>query len=81
MWLYRINASSLDEKTRIMILERLRDRPGYTRAYEALSISDSSLHLHRYLKSERKIPGDVVRKALQHLREEEFTRSCRTSIG
>jgi hypothetical protein len=44
MWLYRINASSLDEKTRIMILERLRDRLGYTRAYEALSISGSSLH-------------------------------------
>jgi hypothetical protein len=43
---------------------------GYVGAYRALGISDSSLS--RYLRGERRIPDEVVRRALQHLGEEGF---------
>lgn len=70
MWLDNIDIKSLGDRTRILILQRLRERLGYVGAYRALGISDSSLS--RYLRGERKIPDEVVRRALQHLGEEEF---------
>ena len=70
MWLDNIDIKSLGDRTRVLILQRLRERLGYVGAYRALAISDSSLS--RYLRGERRIPDEVVRRALQHLGEEEF---------
>jgi DNA-binding transcriptional ArsR family regulator len=70
MWLDNIDIKSLGDRTRILILQRLRERLGYVGAYRALGISDSSLS--RYLRAERRIPDEVVRRALQNLGEEEF---------
>jgi len=70
MWLDNIDIKSLGDSTWILILQRLREGLGYVGAYRALGISDSSLS--RYLRGERRTPGEVVRRALQHLGEEEF---------
>jgi DNA-binding transcriptional ArsR family regulator len=65
MWLDNIDIKSLGDRTRVLILQRLRERLGYVGAYRALGISDSSLS--RYLRAERRIPDEVVRRALQNL--------------
>jgi hypothetical protein len=48
MWLYNIDIKSLGDRTRILILQRLKERLGYVGTYRALGISDSSLS--RYLR-------------------------------
>lgn len=63
MWLDNIDIKSLGDRTRILILQRLKERLGYVGAYRALGISDSSLS--RYLRWERSLPDEVVRRVLQ----------------
>jgi len=65
-----VNVSALSDDARRSILEAVKSKLGFNEACEALGIAKSSLH--RYLSGERKIPEDVVRRALQHLTRPEF---------
>jgi len=69
-WFESVNVSALSEDTRRSILEAVKSKLGFSGACEALGIAKSSLH--RYLSGERRIPEDVVRRALQHLTRSEF---------
>jgi hypothetical protein len=48
----------------------LKDKLGFSRTMEALRISKGSMH--NYLHGIRKIPYEVIFKALQYLEEWEF---------
>jgi len=69
-WYESVNVSALGDNARRGILEAVKNKLGFSGACEALGIAKSSLH--RYLTGERKIPDDVVRRALQHLTRSEF---------
>jgi len=51
-------------------LRRVKDNLGFSGAVEALGIARGSLH--NYLNGIRKVPDDVVSRALQYLDEEDF---------
>jgi hypothetical protein len=69
-WYDKINISALSDEARRLILERVKRKLGFTRALEALGISRGSLH--NYLHGVRRVPDEVVYRALQHLEEGEF---------
>jgi len=69
-WFESVNVSALSDDARRSILEAVKNKLGFSGACEALGIAKSSLH--RYLTGERKIPDDVVRRALQYLTKAEF---------
>ena len=52
------------------ILRRVKERLGFNKTVDILDISKGSLH--NYLNGLRKIPDDVIFKALQYLDEKEF---------
>ena len=52
------------------ILRRVKEKLGFNKTVEILDISKGSLH--NYLNGLRKIPDDVIFKALQYLDEKEF---------
>jgi DNA-binding transcriptional ArsR family regulator len=66
----KINVKALSEDTRRAILRRVKDKLGFGKAIEVLDISKGSMH--NYLQGIRKIPDEVILKALQHIEEEEF---------
>jgi len=66
----KINVKALSEDTRRAILQRVKDKLGFSKAIEVLDISKGSMH--NYLQGIRKIPDEVILKALQHIEEEEF---------
>jgi intergrase/recombinase len=69
-WFRRVNVKALGDEVRRKILERVKDKLGFTRALEALDISKGAMH--NYLHGLRRIPDEVVYKALQYLEEREF---------
>jgi hypothetical protein len=69
-WYERVNVGALGDDVRRSILKAVKDKLGFTKTCEVPGIAKSSLH--RYLAGERRVPDDVVRKALQHLTREEF---------
>jgi hypothetical protein len=69
-WYDKINISALSDEARRLILERVKRKLGFTRALEAFGISRGSLY--NYLHGLRRIPDEVVYRALQHLEEGEF---------
>jgi hypothetical protein len=69
-WYDKINISALGDDARKLILERVKRKPGFTRALEALGISKGAMY--NYLHGVRRIPDEVVYRALQHLEEGEF---------
>ncbi|MCD6301829.1 MAG: integrase [Staphylothermus sp.] len=72
-WRSMVNVRGLSHKTRILILDAVRGKLGYNEACKALGVSKSTLH--RYLTGvTKRIPDDVVRKALRYLEEDEFYR-------
>jgi len=70
VWYESVNVESLSDEAKRGILEAVKNKLGFTKACEVLDIAKSSLH--RYLSGERKIPGDVVKRALRYLSKEEF---------
>jgi intergrase/recombinase len=60
----------LGEETRRLILERVKRKLGFTKTLEVLGIAKGSLH--NYLNGIRKVPDNVVYRALQYLEEREF---------
>ena len=69
-WYDKINISALSDEARRLIIERVKRKLGFTRALEALGISRGSLY--NYLHGVRRVPDEVVYRALQHLEEGEF---------
>jgi intergrase/recombinase len=60
----------LSDDVRREILRRVKDKLGFNKTVEILDIAKGSLH--NYLNALRKIPDDVISKALQYLDEKEF---------
>jgi hypothetical protein len=69
-WCARINVSVLSDEARRAILLRVKEKLGFTRTLEALDIAKGSLY--NYLHGYRRIPDEVVEKALRYLDEREF---------
>jgi intergrase/recombinase len=69
-WYMRVDVKALSEEARRLILERVKRKFGFTKTLEALGIAKGSLH--NYLSGERRIPDNVVYRALQYLEEREF---------
>jgi intergrase/recombinase len=65
-----VNVGALSDEVRRRILERVKEKLGFTRALEALDISKGAMH--NYLHGLRRVPDEVVYKALQYLEEREF---------
>ncbi|MDT7887648.1 MAG: hypothetical protein RQ885_01565 [Desulfurococcales archaeon] len=71
-WIYRIDVKGLSDDVRREIVKRVKDKLGYGGALEALGIARGSLF--NYLHGFRRVPDDVIRKALYYLDESEFNR-------
>jgi intergrase/recombinase len=69
-WYNKVNVSALGDDARRLILERVKHKLGFTKTLEALGIAKGSLY--NYLHGVRRVPDNVVYKALQHLEEGEF---------
>jgi intergrase/recombinase len=69
-WIYRIDVKGLSDVVRREIVKRVKDKLGYSGALEALGIARGSLF--NYLHGIRRVPDDVIRKALHYLDESEF---------
>jgi len=69
-WYEYVNVEALSEEAKRAILEAVKNKLGFSKACEALDIAKSSLH--RYLSGERRIPEDVVKRALRFLTRSEF---------
>jgi intergrase/recombinase len=69
-WFERVDVRGLSEETRRLVLERVKNKLGFTKTLEVLGIARGSLH--NYLHGIRRIPDNVVYKALQCLEEGEF---------
>jgi len=69
-WIRKVNVKGLDDDVRREILRRVKEKLGFNKTVEILDISKGSLH--NYLNGLRRIPDDVISKALQYLDEKEF---------
>jgi intergrase/recombinase len=69
-WINRINVNALSDDARRSILEKVKNKLGFGEAIKVLDISKGSMH--NYLHGIRRIPDNVIYKALQHLEEKEF---------
>jgi len=69
-WIRKVNVRGLSDDVRREILRRVKDKLGFNKTVEILDISKGSLH--NYLNGLRRIPDDVISKALQYLDEKEF---------
>jgi hypothetical protein len=66
----RVNISALGDDARRLILERVKRKRGFTKTPEALGIARGSLY--NYLHGVRRVPDNIVYRALQHIEESEF---------
>ena len=69
-WFHRVNVKALSDEVKRKILERVKEKLGFTKALEALDISKGAMH--NYLHGLRRVPDEVVYKALQYLEERDF---------
>jgi len=69
-WYTKVNAGALSDEARRLILERVKKKLGFEKTLRALGIARGSLH--NYLHGVRRVPDNVVYKALQYLEEAEF---------
>jgi intergrase/recombinase len=70
-WHAAVNLKGLSEDSRRLILQRVKEKLGFTEALEALGISRGALH--NYLHGVRRVPDEVLARALDHLSEAEFS--------
>jgi intergrase/recombinase len=66
----RVDVGGLSDDSRRAILQRVKDKLGFGRALEVLGIARGSLY--NYLHGIRRVPDDVISKALRYLDEGEF---------
>ena len=69
-WFETIDVRGLSDDARRAILERVKAKLGFNEALSALDISRGALSY--YLRGLRKVPDEVVSRALRHLEEREF---------
>jgi hypothetical protein len=69
-WYTKVNDSALSSEARRLILERVKGKLGFEKTLRALGIVRGSLY--NYLHGVRRVPDNVVYKALQYLGEAEF---------
>jgi len=69
-WYDRVDVRGLSDDSRREILRRVKDKLGFNKTVEVLDISKGSLH--NYLNGIRRVPDEVVSKALRYLDEKEF---------
>jgi intergrase/recombinase len=69
-WFEKVNVKALGDDVRRKIVEKVREKLGYNKTVEVLDISKGALH--NYLHGIRRIPDEVIQKALQYLTESEF---------
>jgi intergrase/recombinase len=69
-WFMKVDVRGLGDDCRRAILQRVKDRLGFNGAIEALGIAKGSLH--NYLNGVRRVPDEVVSKALRYLDEKDF---------
>ncbi|MCC6009848.1 MAG: hypothetical protein LM588_02485 [Fervidicoccaceae archaeon] len=69
-WYTKVNASPLSGEARRLILERVKRKLGFEKTLRALGIARGSLY--NYLYGVRRVPDNVVYKALQYLGEAEL---------
>jgi intergrase/recombinase len=74
-WFRRVSVKALGDEARRKILERVKEKLGFTRALEVLDISKGAMH--NYLHGIRRVPDEVVYKALEFLEEGEFNEIVR----
>ena len=70
LWFETIDVRGLSDDARRAILERVKAKLGFDEALSALDISRGALSY--YLRGLRKVPDEVVSKALRYLEEREF---------
>jgi intergrase/recombinase len=69
-WFMKVDVKGLGDDCRRAILQRVKDRLGFNGAIEALGIAKGSMH--NYLNGVRRIPDEVVSKALRYIDEKDF---------
>jgi intergrase/recombinase len=69
-WFEKIDVRGLSDEVRRSILEKVKGKLGYNEALKALEISRGALH--NYLHGLRRVPDEVVSRALRCLEEREF---------
>jgi len=69
-WYESVNVKALSDGVRRRILDKVREKLGYNKTAEVLDISKGALH--NYLHGVRRVPDEVIQKALQYLTESEF---------
>jgi len=69
-WYEKVSVKALGDDVRRKILEKVKEKLGYNKTIEVLDISKGALH--NYLHGIRRVPDEVVEKALQYLTESEF---------
>ena len=62
-----MNAGALSSEARRLIPERVKEKLGFEKTLRALDIARGSLY--NYLHGVRRVPDNVVYKALQYLEE------------
>jgi hypothetical protein len=72
---WRVDVRGLSDDSRRAILERVKEKLGFNKTLEVLGISKGSLHNH--LHGVRRVPDDVVSRALQYLEEWKFNEIVR----
>jgi intergrase/recombinase len=70
LWFEMIDVKGLSDDARRAILEKVKAKLGFNEALSALDISRGALSY--YLRGLRRVPDEVVSKALQYLEEREF---------
>jgi len=69
-WFAKIDVKGLSDDSRRAILERVKGKLGFKGVLEALGIARGSLY--NYLHGIRRVPDEVISKALQYIDEREF---------
>jgi len=70
VWFERVDVKGLSDDVRRVILEKVKNKFGFNKTLEILGISRGSLH--NYLHGIRRVPDEVISKALRFLDEKEF---------
>ena len=69
-WWAAVDVKGVGDDCRRCALQRVKDKLGFNRTVEVLGIARGSLH--NYLHGVRRVPDEVLRRALQYLDEGEF---------
>jgi hypothetical protein len=69
-WFEKVDIRGLSHEVRKTIIERVKGELGFNETVKALDISRGALH--NYLHGLRRVPDEVISRALRYLEESEF---------